>query len=347
MDDDDLRRGKPSNHKVFGEATALLAGDGLLTGAFEQALAFSGPPADGVRGARVLAQCAGAAGMVGGQCIDLSSEGQEVDLSLLREMDQGKTVALISAACQLGCIAAGAGEEALQGARSYAEGLGMAFQIRDDVLDVLGDAAALGKNVGMDSARDKRNYVSLLGGGGGPEAGVLLHCPGGRGPFRLFRGHRAFCGSWPALWPPGTDEPHPLLCDSRRMAGRTVKDFCRQRLGLSSRAFVKQKHLPGGLSRNGAPCRSVDLLAEGDILALRLPREEAAYEPVAGPLEILWETEDYLVVNKPTQMPVHPSPGTAGTACSTGWPTITRRRASPRCFAPCTGWTGTPAAWWP
>ena len=92
-------------------------------------------------------------------------------------------------------------------------------------------------------------------------------------------------------------------------AGRTVKDFCRQRLGLSSRAFVKQKHLPGGLSRNGAPCRSVDLLAEGDILALRLPREEAAYEPVAGPLEILWETEDYLVVNKPTQMPVHPSPG--------------------------------------
>lgn len=163
MDDDDLRRGKPANHKVYGEAIALLAGDGLLTKAFETALAFSGPAADAVRGAKILAQCAGAAGMVGGQCIDLNSEGQDVDLNLLAEMDQGKTVALISAACQMGCAAAGAGEEALENARRYAEGVGMAFQIRDDILDVLGDAAILGKNVGMDSARDKRNYVSLLG----------------------------------------------------------------------------------------------------------------------------------------------------------------------------------------
>lgn len=163
MDDDDLRRGKPANHKVYGEAMALLAGDGLLTKAFETALAFSGPAADAVRGAKILAQCAGAAGMVGGQCIDLNSEGQDVDLNLLAEMDQGKTVALISAACQMGCAAAGAGEEALENARLYAEGVGMAFQIRDDILDVLGDAAILGKNVGMDSARDKRNYVSLLG----------------------------------------------------------------------------------------------------------------------------------------------------------------------------------------
>lgn len=163
MDDDDLRRGKPANHKVYGEAMALLAGDGLLTKAFETALAFLGPAADAVRGAKILAQCAGAAGMVGGQCIDLNSEGQDVDLNLLAEMDQGKTVALISAACQMGCAAAGAGEEALENARRYAEGVGMAFQIRDDILDVLGDAAILGKNVGMDSARDKRNYVSLLG----------------------------------------------------------------------------------------------------------------------------------------------------------------------------------------
>ena len=163
MDDDDLRRGKPANHKVYGEAMALLAGDGLLTKAFETALKFAGPSADAVRGAKILAQCAGAAGMVGGQCIDLDSEGKDVDLDLLREMDEGKTVALISAACQMGCAAAGAGEEALQNARRYAEGIGMAFQIRDDILDVLGDAATLGKNVGMDSARDKRNYVSLLG----------------------------------------------------------------------------------------------------------------------------------------------------------------------------------------
>ena len=101
--------------------------------------------------------------MVGGQCIDLDSEGKTVDLDLLREMDLGKTVALISAACQMGCVAAGAGEDGLENARRYAEGVGMAFQIRDDILDVLGDAASLGKNVGMDAARDKRNYVSLLG----------------------------------------------------------------------------------------------------------------------------------------------------------------------------------------
>ena len=163
MDDDDMRRGKPTNHKVYGEAMALLAGDGLLTKAFETALSFAGPAEDAVRGARILAQCAGAAGMVGGQCIDLDSEGKDVGLSLLREMDQGKTVALISAACQMGCVAAGAGEAQLESARRYAEGVGMAFQIRDDILDVLGDAATLGKNVGMDSARDKRNYVSLLG----------------------------------------------------------------------------------------------------------------------------------------------------------------------------------------
>ena len=163
MDDDDLRRGKPTNHKVFGEAMALLAGDGLLTRAFEQALAFSGPSSDAVRGASVLARCAGASGMVGGQCVDLSAQGKEVDLSLLQQMDQGKTVALISAACQMGCIAAGAGDGQLEAARRYAEGLGMAFQIRDDILDVEGDAKTLGKNVGMDSALDKRNYVSLLG----------------------------------------------------------------------------------------------------------------------------------------------------------------------------------------
>lgn len=163
MDDDDLRRGKPTNHKVFGEAMALLAGDGLLTRAFEQALAFSGPSSDAVRGASVLARCAGASGMVGGQCVDLSAQGKEVDLSLLQQMDLGKTVALISAACQMGCIAVGAGDGQLEAARRYAEGLGMAFQIRDDILDVEGDAKTLGKNVGMDSARDKRNYVSLLG----------------------------------------------------------------------------------------------------------------------------------------------------------------------------------------
>ncbi len=164
MDDDDLRRGKPTNHKIYGEAIALLAGDGLLTLAFEAALSF-GDPSVAARAARTLAQHAGAreTGMVGGQCIDLQTEGKPVGMDELQKMDMGKTVALISAAAQMGCLAAGANDEQLVAAREYACGLGMAFQIRDDLLDVLGDVHAMGKNVGMDEARDKRNYVTLLG----------------------------------------------------------------------------------------------------------------------------------------------------------------------------------------
>ena len=163
MDDDDLRRGRPTNHKVYGEDMALLAGDGLLTLAFETALSFNGRPEDTVKALRLLAEYAGARGMVGGQCIDLSVDGTQVDLDTLQEMDQGKTVALIAAACTMGCVAAGAGEEELAAAKHFAQGLGMAFQLRDDVLDVLGDAQKLGKNTGMDSAHEKRNYVTLLG----------------------------------------------------------------------------------------------------------------------------------------------------------------------------------------
>lgn len=162
MDDDDLRRGNPTNHKVYGESIALLAGDGLLTKAFEIALSVENHTA-AVQAALILARCAGDAGMVGGQCADLTSEGGEVDLELLRAMDMGKTVALIDAACRMGCVAGAGGEQLLKAAGRYAEGLGMAFQIRDDILDVRGDAERLGKNVGMDSIRDKRNYVSLLG----------------------------------------------------------------------------------------------------------------------------------------------------------------------------------------
>lgn len=162
MDDDDMRRGKPANHKVYGENIALLAGDGLLAKAFETALSAKDQNA-AAKAALVLAQCAGDKGMVGGQCIDLKSEGMAVDLELLRAMDQGKTVALISAACLMGCIAAGGGAVQLEAAKLYAEGLGMAFQIRDDILDILGDPEKLGKNTGVDSAREKRNYVSLLG----------------------------------------------------------------------------------------------------------------------------------------------------------------------------------------
>ena len=91
--------------------------------------------------------------------------------------------------------------------------------------------------------------------------------------------------------------------------GRTVKDFARQHLGLSSRAFVKQKYLPGGLVKNGQPCRSVDLLRAGDRLCLTLPQEAETYQAVEGPLSILYEDQDYLAVDKPPAMPVHPSPG--------------------------------------
>lgn len=162
MDDDDMRRGRPSCHKVYGEAMALLAGDGLLTKAFECALSFPEPEL-AAQGGLELARLAGYTGMVGGQCIDLSTEGKNVDIELLKVMDKGKTVALIEAACRTGVIAAGGGEEPLDAASMYAMGVGMAFQIRDDILDVLGDASKLGKNTGMDSAHEKRNYVSLLG----------------------------------------------------------------------------------------------------------------------------------------------------------------------------------------
>lgn len=163
MDNDDLRRGKPANHKVYGEAMALLAGDGLLTHAFETLLSYDVDASIALKAARLLAKCAGAGGMVGGQCIDLCLEGHKAELKNLKAMDEGKTVALIAAACGMGCIAGGASGGQLEMAREYAEGVGMAFQLRDDILDVLGHAETLGKNTGMDSARDKSNYVSLLG----------------------------------------------------------------------------------------------------------------------------------------------------------------------------------------
>ncbi len=163
MDNDDLRRGKPTNHKVFGEAMALLAGDGLLTKAFEVALSGELKAEIAASGTRLLASLAGDQGMVGGQCIDLEADGKSVDLTTLQEMHSKKTVALIAAACSLGCIAAGGTEQQLEAARRYAQGIGMAFQIRDDVLDVLGSPEKLGKNVGVDEKLQKRNYVSLLG----------------------------------------------------------------------------------------------------------------------------------------------------------------------------------------
>ena len=167
MDNDDMRRGKPSNHKVFGENYALLAGDGLLTKAFETALSTEAFNVAGVeraaKAAAVLAQCAGEYGMVGGQCIDLETEDKSVSVDVLREKDTGKTANLIMAACMMGCIAAGADEKLVAAAKEYALHIGLAFQIRDDILDVTGNAEELGKNIGIDAQNGRCTYVSLLG----------------------------------------------------------------------------------------------------------------------------------------------------------------------------------------
>lgn len=165
MDNDALRRGKPSNHVVYGEATALLAGDSLLTAAFEVLSSARGRCSDQAVSQAVmcLSRLAGARGMAGGQQLDLENEGKKADFDSLRLMDQLKTGALIEAACELGCLAAGADETMLKAAREFAENVGLAFQIQDDILDVTSSASKLGKNTGSDVLNDKSTYVSLLG----------------------------------------------------------------------------------------------------------------------------------------------------------------------------------------
>ena len=163
MDDDDLRRGKPSCHVSFGEAYALLAGDALLTLAFGTLMKAKLPDAQKTRACLTLAAAAGYAGMIGGQMLDLQNEGREVDADILKQTDNLKTVEMIKAACVLGCIAAGAGDDELEAARKYADGIGLAFQIRDDILDETSDTRTLGKPVGSDRENDKSTYVALLG----------------------------------------------------------------------------------------------------------------------------------------------------------------------------------------
>lgn len=166
MDNDDMRRGKPSCHKQFGEATALLAGDALLTFAFETALnseAAQFPPERRLRAIGLLAEKAGVAGMIGGQAIDLASEGKKISADVLQKMDELKTGALISAACQMGCILAGADNALIASAEKYAHCIGLAFQIVDDILDTTSTSQALGKPVGSDATNSKSTYVSLLG----------------------------------------------------------------------------------------------------------------------------------------------------------------------------------------
>jgi farnesyl diphosphate synthase len=168
MDDDDLRRGRPTTHIAFDEATAILAGDGLLTLAFEVLADPETHPDGDVRAALVaaLAAAAGMAGMVGGQMIDLAAEHRTLDLERITELQRLKTGALIGCCCALGAILGGAEAAARAALDDYARDLGLAFQIADDLLDVEGDESQVGKGVGKDAAAGKATFVSVLGIGG-------------------------------------------------------------------------------------------------------------------------------------------------------------------------------------
>ena len=162
MDDDDYRRGRLTNHKVFGEGMAILAGDGLLTLAFETLLSQPGVTPDVlVRVTREVAQAAGPSGMVGGQAIDLGSEGQQPSPEVMKLMHRLKTGALFRASLRAGAMLGGGSEGDVQGLTDYAEQFGLAFQITDDILDVTGTEAALGKPVGSDEKNNKATYVSV------------------------------------------------------------------------------------------------------------------------------------------------------------------------------------------
>jgi farnesyl diphosphate synthase len=165
MDDDDLRRGRPTTHKKYDEATAILAGDGLLTRAFE-VLAHPSTHGDAqVRADLVLAlaAAAGAEGMVGGQMIDLAAENQQLDITAITRLQRLKTGALIAFSAEAGAILGKAPSQARQALTGYAHDLGLAFQIADDLLDVEGSAEQVGKKTGKDAAHGKATFVSILG----------------------------------------------------------------------------------------------------------------------------------------------------------------------------------------
>lgn len=162
MDNDDYRRGKLTNHKVYGDGMAVLSGDALLTLAFEVLTRQQHTDAATLlRVVKEISTAAGMNGMVGGQAIDLESEGKHIDMETLRRMHMGKTGALFRAALRSGAILAGADEKKLAALTDYAEKFGLAFQITDDILDVIGDEKLIGKPVGSDIRNEKSTYVTL------------------------------------------------------------------------------------------------------------------------------------------------------------------------------------------
>ena len=161
MDNDDFRRGRPTNHKVYGEATAVLAGDGLLTAAFSYLTKAPYSADIRISAVEILSECSGELGMVGGQVLDMSSDQRQCTEQEVLDIQSRKTGALIRAACMLGVLAGDGNEEQLAAAAAFADHLGLAFQIRDDMLDVIGTAEEMGKAVGTDAV--KNTFVQLYG----------------------------------------------------------------------------------------------------------------------------------------------------------------------------------------
>jgi geranylgeranyl diphosphate synthase type II len=174
MDNDDLRRGKPTNHKVFGEAVALLAGDGLLTEAFRLMSSAGRPDASSdpralLRVIRLVGEAAGYGGMVGGQVVDIQSEGKQVEPAILEFIHTHKTGALICASVTAGAILGGGRDDEVEAITLYGRHIGHAFQVADDILDVEGDSTKMGKGVGGDARKKKVTYPSILGLGSSKE----------------------------------------------------------------------------------------------------------------------------------------------------------------------------------
>ena len=164
MDNDDLRRGMPTSHIKFGEATAILAGDALLNRAFEVVSEYDG---DNVKRAmkaiNMLAASSGTEGMIGGQIVDMESEGKKITLDELRYLHLNKTGAIIRSACTIGALMGGGSEDEIEAVDEFAKNLGVAFQIQDDILDVTGSEEELGKPIGSDAEENKNTYVRLVG----------------------------------------------------------------------------------------------------------------------------------------------------------------------------------------
>lgn len=163
MDNDDFRRGKPTNHIVYGEAAATLAGDALQAAAFETALSAELPRERVLQAAKMLAAAAGPFGICGGQVLDMAAEGRFLDREEMENIHNLKTSSMIIASAKMGVIAAGGSAEQIAAAEKYARCIGLAFQIRDDMLDMISSDEELGKPIGSDAANDKSTFVSLYG----------------------------------------------------------------------------------------------------------------------------------------------------------------------------------------